>query len=185
MGVRQRLALGCALVHQPRVLFLDEPTSGVDPIGRRHFWDILSHLAREEGVALLVTTHYMSEADHCDQLALMYAGRIVAEGSPAEMRRQVEVEAGHLMELSVDQPGLAVRRLAQSGFPGAALFGTKIHLFSSDLAQDEVRVRELLSAAGMRVHSISRRLLSLEDVFVHRVMALEQQEREAAKRAEA
>ncbi|MDE3050337.1 MAG: ABC transporter ATP-binding protein, partial [Nitrospirota bacterium] len=80
MGVRQRLALGCALVHQPRVLFLDEPTSGVDPIGRRHFWDILSRLAREEGVAILITTHYMSEAEHCDNLALMYAGRIVAEG---------------------------------------------------------------------------------------------------------
>ena len=178
MGVRQRLALGCALVHQPRVLFLDEPTSGVDPIGRRHFWDILSRLAREEGVAMLVTTHYMSEAEHCDQLALMYAGRIVAEGSPSEMRRQVEEEAGCLMELVVDQPGLAARRLAQSGFTGAALFGTKLHLLSSDPAREEVRLREVLSIGGVRVNSISRRSLSLEDVFVHRVMALERQERE-------
>ena len=96
MGVRQRLALGCALVHRPPVLFLDEPTSGVDPLGRRHFWDILSRLAMEEGVAILITTHYMSEAEHCDHLALMYAGRIVAEGSPAAMKDQVEHEAGHL-----------------------------------------------------------------------------------------
>jgi ABC-2 type transport system ATP-binding protein len=116
MGVRQRLALGCALVHQPRVLFLDEPTSGVDPIGRRRFWDILSRLAREEGVAILITTHYMSEAEHCDNLALMYAGRIVAEGSPAEMKRQVEEEAGQLLAVTADQPGLALQRLEQAGF---------------------------------------------------------------------
>jgi ABC-2 type transport system ATP-binding protein len=82
MGLRQRLALGCALVHEPQVLFLDEPTSGVDPIGRRMFWDILFHLSRREGVAILVTTHYMSEAEHCDHLALMYAGRVVADASP-------------------------------------------------------------------------------------------------------
>jgi len=185
LGVRQRLALGCALVHQPLVLFLDEPTSGVDPIGRRHFWDILSRLAREEGVAMLVTTHYMNEADHCDQLALMYAGRIVAEGSPAEMRRQVELETGHLIELSADQPGVAVRRLQAGGFPGAALFGTKIHLLSSDPLQDEGKIREVLSADGVHIESIAPRPLSLEDVFVHRVMALEQQEHKPARGAAA
>lgn len=92
MGVRQRLALGCALVHSPRVLFLDEPTSGVDPIGRRRFWELLSRLAREEGVAILITTHYLSEAEHCDRLALMYAGRIVAEGTPAHLKTG---RAGH------------------------------------------------------------------------------------------
>lgn len=180
MGVRQRLALGCALVHQPRVLFLDEPTSGVDPIGRRHFWDILSRLAREEGVAMLITTHYMSEAEHCDKLALMYAGRIVAEGSPAEMRRQVEVEAGHLIELGADRPGVAVRRLQAGGFPDSALFGTKIHLFSNDPARDEGRIREVLSSGGVRIDSVSLRPLSLEDVFIHRVMALERKEHELA-----
>jgi len=180
MGVRQRLALGCALVHDPRVLFLDEPTSGVDPIGRRRFWEMLTKLAREEGVAILITTHHMSEAEHCDTLALMYAGRIVAEGSPAEMRRQVEEEAGYLMELVVDQPGMAVPRLAQLGFPGAALFGTKIHLFSKNPRQDEVRIREALSTGGVRINAISRRSLSLENVFVHRVMALERRDRETA-----
>lgn len=185
MGVRQRLALGCALVHQPRVLFLDEPTSGVDPIGRRHFWDILSRLAREEGVAILITTHYMSEAEHCDHLALMYAGRIVAEGSPAEMKGAVEREAGHLLEVATDQPGLALRRLKQAGFAGAALFGTKIHLLSIELVQDEGRIRAALLTEGLHVQSVTARPLSLEDVFVHRVMALERQERQTTIGAEA
>ncbi len=183
MGVRQRLALGCALVHQPRVLFLDEPTSGVDPIGRRHFWDILSRLAREEGVAMLVTTHYMSEAEHCDQLALMYAGRIVAEGSPTAMKDQVEHEAGQLLEVTTDQPGLALRRLARAGLAGAALFGTKLHVFSLDPSHDEIRLRDALSSDGVHVQAVAVRQLSLEDVFVHRVMALERQERETAKGA--
>ena len=185
MGVRQRLALGCALVHQPRVLFLDEPTSGVDPIGRRHFWDILSRLAREEGVAILVTTHYMSEAEHCDHLALMYAGRIVAEGSPGDMKLEVEKEAGKLLEVTTDQPGPALRRATRAGFSGAALFGTKIHLLSLDPPQDEARLRTALASDGLQVQAVSTRPLSLEDVFVHRVMALERQEQATAKGAAA
>ena len=185
MGVRQRLALGCALVHQPRVLFLDEPTSGVDPIGRRHFWDILSRLAREEGVAILITTHYMSEAEHGDHLALMYAGRIVAEGSPAAMKAQVEREAGQLLEVVTDQPGLALRQLERVGFAGIALFGAQLHLLSRDPAEDEVRIRESLASEGLHVLGAAIRPLSLEDVFVHRVMALERRDRETTKGAAA
>jgi len=167
------------LVHRPPVLFLDEPTSGVDPLGRRHFWDILSRLAREEEVAILITTHYMSEAEHCDHLALMYAGRIVAEGSPAAMKEQVEHEAGHLLEVTTDQPGDALQRLAQAGFVGAALFGTKIHLLSKDPSQEEIRLREALSSTAVHVQAVAVRPLTLEDVFVHRVMTLERQERQA------
>lgn len=185
MGVRQRLALGCALVHRPRVLFLDEPTSGVDPIGRRHFWEILSYLAREEGVAMLVTTHYMSEAEHCDQLALMYAGRIVAEGSPANMMDQVEREAGQLLEVSTDRPGPALRRVTREGFPEAALFGNKIHLLSLDPSRDEARIRAALSSDGVHVEYVASRPLSLEDVFVHRIMALERQDGAEVKGATA
>jgi ABC-2 type transport system ATP-binding protein len=176
MGVRQRLALGCALVHRPRVLFLDEPTSGVDPIGRRHFWDILSRLAREEGVAILITTHYMSEAEHCDHLALMYAGRIVAEGSPEAMKDELQREAGALLELTTDRPGDALRHLAHAGFDGAALFGTKIHLLSKNPDHDEARLRAALSPMAVQVQGLAIRPLTLEDVFVHRVMTLERRD---------
>lgn len=173
MGVRQRLALGCALVHSPRVLFLDEPTSGVDPIGRRRFWELLSRLAREEGVAILITTHYLSEAEHCDRLALMYAGRIVAEGTPADLKIQVEQEVGQLLEIAVDRPGAALTHMMAAGFSGAALFGTKIHVLSRDPSRDEARLREVLARVGLSVEAVRLRMLSLEDVFVSRVMALE------------
>ena len=174
MGVRQRLALGCALVHSPRVLFLDEPTSGVDPIGRRRFWDLLTRLAREEGVAILITTHYLSEAEHCDRLALMYAGHIVAEGTPADLKTQVEREVGQLLEIAVDKPGAALAQVTAAGFTGAALFGTKIHVLSRDPSRDEARLREVLGRADTTVAAVRPRMLSLEDVFVSRVMALEQ-----------
>ena len=175
MGVRQRLALGCALVHRPRVLFLDEPTSGVDPIGRRQFWDMLSHLARQERVAILITTHYMSEAEHCDRLALMYAGKIVAEGSPLAMKQQVETEAGCLLEVASDRPAHALQLLVQAGFRGAALFGTKVHVLSLDPARDEGLARTALAGDGIQVRALSKRPLSLEDVFVYRVMKLERE----------
>ncbi|GKS63623.1 ABC transporter ATP-binding protein [Nitrospira sp.] len=180
MGVRQRLALGCALVHNPRVLFLDEPTSGVDPIGRRHFWEILSRLAREDGVAILITTHYMSEAEHCDNLALMYAGHIVAEGSPVDMKRQVEHEAGRLFEVVAEHPAKALVHLRQAGFHGAALFGTKLHFFCRNPVRDRDCARHALEGSGVRVISLHERPLSLEDVFVYRVMALEQAAKQEA-----
>ena len=185
MGVRQRLALGCALVHQPRVLFLDEPTSGVDPIGRRHFWDILSKLAREEGVAILVTTHYMSEAEHCDHLALMYAGRIVAGGSPTDMKQGVEKEAGHLFEVVAVEPAKAVLELRRAGFASAALYGTRIHLFCRDPVRDQDCACRALESSGVKVISVTMRPLSLEDVFVYKVMTLEQQDRAVERKAAA
>jgi ABC-2 type transport system ATP-binding protein len=173
MGVRQRLALGCALVHRPRVLFLDEPTSGVDPIGRRRFWAMLSRLAREEGVAILVTTHYMSEAEHCDRLGLMHAGRLVAEGSPADLKRQLEEETGPLLEILTDQPGRALAQLAMSGMTNMTLSGTKLHLLSPDPSRDEQRIRGVLAQCGITVEAVRTRQPALEDVFVWRVRALE------------
>jgi ABC-2 type transport system ATP-binding protein len=174
MGVRQRLALGCALVHNPRVLFLDEPTSGVDPVGRRRFWELLSWLARQERVAILITTHYLSEAEHCDRLALMYAGRIVAAGTPSELKAEVEQETGRLLEFVTERPGPALAEVTAAGYPNAALFGTKIHVFSRDPRRDELQIRDVLSRAGIPVGSVRTRTLNLEDVFVSRVMALEQ-----------
>lgn len=173
MGVGQRLALGCALVHRPQVIFLDEPTSGVDPVGRRLFWDILFRLSREQQVTIMLTTHYMSESEHCDHLALMYNGRIVADGSPAGMKADLNKDAGHLLEVGCDRPleGLAV---LEKKFQGVALFGKKIHLLAQNKAGAKQEIRALLEDAGIRLTGVSETPLSMEDVFVYRVLALEQ-----------
>lgn len=183
MGVRQRLALGCALVHRPRVLFLDEPTSGVDPIGRRRFWEILLRLAREEGVAILITTHYMGEAEHCDELALMFAGRIVSAGSPREMKQAVEQQIGRLIELVTDRPTDALAALAKAGVPNASLFGARVHVLSLQPDQAVPRMRDILAVHRIELRAVTFPPLSLEDVFVQRIMALEQQGREAVEGA--
>ena len=176
MGIGQRLALGCALVHQPRVLFLDEPTSGVDPVGRRRFWDILVRLARREQVAILVTTHYMSEAEHCDHLALMYAGKIIVDSTPEIMKRKQEQEAGQLFELATDRPLAALALLEQARFDGVSLFGKRIHLFAGNSEPVEKEISQLLAAKGIRLINLTPRTPSLEDVFVYQVMAQEKQE---------
>lgn len=181
MGMRQRLALGCALVHQPRVLFLDEPTSGVDPIGRRSFWDMLFRLSRSSGVAILVTTHYMSEAEHCDRLALMYAGRIVSNDTPAGMKAALERETGVILEVTATAPRRALEVLQQSGFPQATLFGTHPHCVSRQPEVDRERIVSLLDRAGLHDSVVVRRAPTMEDVFVQRVTALEDAERQARK----
>lgn len=181
MGVRQRLALGCALVHKPRILFLDEPTSGVDPIGRRQFWDILFRLSREEGTAILVTTHHMSEAERCDRLVLMFEGRVIADASPEAMEQETEAQAGHLLDLHTDRPNDALPLLVQEGFPEAALFGNRIHLLSPSPWADTQRIRALLDASGIALYNIAPIPFSMEDVFVYRVTALEEAQR--AKKA--
>ena len=176
MGLRQRLALGCALVHRPQVLFLDEPTSGVDPVGRRQFWEILFQLSRVDGVAILITTHYMTEAEHCDRLALMYSGRIVADAAPSELKRRVTEEAGGLLEISASPMLPALALLRGAGFADAALFGEHIHLLASDPDAAGAQLHLLLTQTGMTVARIARRPLSMEDVFVHYVTRLERGE---------
>ncbi|TYC61582.1 ABC transporter ATP-binding protein [Zoogloea oleivorans] len=176
LGIRQRLALACALVHRPRILFLDEPTSGVDPIGRRRFWDILVHLARVEQVAILITTHYMSEAEHCDRLALMHAGRIVADDPPAALKQALREEAGELLEVATDRPLAAMALLEQAGFAGVALFGRHIHLFARDAHTATREIQTILAGRGIGLASVTPRPPSLEDVFVYRITALEQGE---------
>ena len=176
MGIRQRLAISCALVHQPRVLFLDEPTSGVDPIGRRSFWEILVHLARVEQTAILVTTHYLSEAEYCDHLALMYAGKIIADATPKEMKQALQQEAGQLLEITTDQPLIALKLMEQAGFDGVALFGKHIHLLAKDTEKAEKQIRLSLSRQNIRLISMTPRIPTLEDVFVYRIMALEKKE---------
>jgi ABC-type multidrug transport system ATPase subunit len=173
MGIRQRLALGCALVHQPKVLFLDEPTSGVDPVGRRLFWDILVRLSREENIAVLVTTHYMSEAEHCDHIVLMYAGKVVEDDTPEAMKKALQAEAGQLLEVLTDKPLIALAELEKSHFEGAALFGKRVHLFVQNVDQATGQISDLLATASVQVIAINKRSATMEDVFVYRVLALE------------
>ncbi|WDQ18543.1 ATP-binding cassette domain-containing protein [Rhodopirellula sp. P2] len=179
MGVRQRLAIGCALVHRPQVLFLDEPTSGVDPIGRRRLWDIIFDLSRNEGVAILVTTHYMSEAEHCDHIAMMYAGRVFADASPSELKASLRNESGQLLEVTTDNPLAALEVLESEGFPGVSLFGKRIHFLASDPSVAEQRVRDALRKSNIEVLSVLEQPLTMEDVFVNRVLALEKADAKA------
>ena len=173
IGIRQRLALGCALLHRPRVLFLDEPTSGVDPIGRRRFWEILVQMARAECVAVLVTTHYMNEAEHCDHLALMHSGRIIADASPAALKLDLLREAGQLLEIAVDRPLAALEPLRAAGFEDVALFGRHIHLLARNPTQASSSIASVLERQGLTLYGISQREPSLENVFVYRILALE------------
>ena len=111
VGFRQRLALGCAVLHRPQMVFLDEPTAGVDPVSRRQFWDLIDRFA-EEGTTIMVTTHYMDEAEHCDRLAFIYGGRIITEGTPAQIKR--EQMPGVVLEIRTDRPVEALEELLQS-----------------------------------------------------------------------
>jgi len=173
MGQRQRLALGCALIHRPRVLFLDEPTSGVDPRGRRRFWDILRLLAREDRVAILLTTHDMREADLCDRLALMFNGRVVADATPAQMKAEFDSAQGQLLEVSTGQPLRALAALRGAGFQHAELHGHHVHVTAHDADAAAARIGDILAAGGMADARVAPQDVTMEDVFVQRVLALE------------
>ena len=174
MGIRQRLALGCALVHEPRVIFLDEPTSGVDVLGRRQFWDILVRLARQDGVAILVTTHYMAEAEHCDDLALMYAGRVIAAGSPSGLREDLERDVGEPLGMVTSSPLDALRVAKQNGFRRATLFGHSMRILTRDREHDERRLRGLFAENQITVIDTQLEAVTMEDVFVDSILSEEE-----------
>lgn len=163
-GWRQRLALGCALIHQPPVVFLDEPTAGVDPSSRRDFWEFIYGMARE-GITVCVTTHYMDEAEQCHTLSLIYGGRLVAEGTPALLKG--ERAGGQLLEIRCQPIMPAFEALARvPEVADAALFGTAFHVTVSDVAAAQPVLEEALRSAGIQVSSIRGIAPTLEDVFV-------------------
>lgn len=162
-GVKQRLALGCAILHEPPILFLDEPTSGVDPISRRNFWNLIYMMA-EDGATVFVTTHYMEEAEYCDSLALIYRGRIIAEGSPKTLKQSAMTK--EVLEVEVENPVEAMEALVASGFE-PAIFGSSLHVTVNDGMAAESAIRKALANAGMTPPRIEKIAPSLEDVFVN------------------
>jgi ABC-2 type transport system ATP-binding protein len=165
-GWKQRLALACAVLHQPRIVFLDEPTSGVDPLSRRRFWRLIDDMAAQ-GVTVFVTTHYLDEAEYCNRLALIHAGRLAALGTVDELK---SVFAGRaVLEVTAPRVGDALDALAaQPWVLETSVFGTRVHVVVGDV-QDAARVRGLLETAGNAPVSVERILPSLEDVFIHHV----------------
>ncbi|MBZ5573653.1 MAG: ABC transporter ATP-binding protein [Acidobacteriia bacterium] len=163
-GWKQRLALGCAVLHQPPILFLDEPTSGVDPISRRQFWDLIHGMAAE-GVTVFVTTHYMEEAEYCNRLALIFRGKMVALGTPSELKQKAM--KGELLLIECEPLGPAVESLQSApGVTDAAVFGNALHLVVQDAAAAVPQLRKYLAERGITVRLVERIRPSLEDVFV-------------------
>jgi ABC-2 type transport system ATP-binding protein len=163
-GWKQRLALGCAVLHRPPILFLDEPTSGVDPVSRRQFWELI-HTMAAEGVTVLVTTHYMDEAEYCNRLVLIFQGRIVASGSPTQLKQRAMT--GALLLVECEPLGLALDVLQQTpDVRDAAVFGNALHVVVPDAHAAIPRLQAALSEQGVNVTKIEPIRPSLEDVFV-------------------
>ncbi len=160
-GMKQRLALGCAVIHSPQIVFLDEPTGGVDPVSRREFWRLINQFAAE-GTTVLVTTHYLDEAEYCNNIVFMHAGEIVAAGSPAYIKK--EYRKGEFSEIICNRPLEAVALLKHDPqVVDVSLFGTRIHLHGT--ASPET-LHAKLENAGLQVESIQPIQPGLEDVFI-------------------
>ena len=172
-GWRQRLALGCALLHKPPVIFLDEPTSGVDPISRRNFWDLIYQLAAE-GVTVFVTTHYMDEAEYCDRLAMIYRGELVAIGTPDELKsRYMNAD---ILNLECPDPFKMLQVVTGiSVIKEAALFGRGLHLTVEDSEAAMPMIATALQAQKADYTRLEKIRPSLEDVFVAIIEARDSQ----------
>lgn len=168
-GWRQRLALSAAILHRPEVLFLDEPTAGVDPISRRAFWDLLYQLINQ-GVAVFVTTHYMDEAEHCHRLAFIQHGKLIASGSPAEIKRRMM--PGEVLEIAPSDAVQAVKALRAAQAAGeldvseVELYGSLVHVVAPEIHARQATIQAVLQAAGVKPGSMTRIEPSLEDVFI-------------------
>jgi len=168
-GWKQRLALGCAILHEPPVIFLDEPTSGVDPISRRDFWDLIYRLA-EQGTTIFVTTHYMDEAEYCDRLGLIYRGQLIALGTPEELKTRFMTD--DVIEVRCENVHEAIEFIEElDDVRHAALFGRRLHIVAKNADRALSAMREALSGKGIAVHGMEKILPSLEDVFVSLIEA--------------
>jgi ABC-2 type transport system ATP-binding protein len=174
-GWKQRLALGCAILHQPPILFLDEPTSGVDPIARRSFWSLIYQLSNA-GHTIFVSTHYMDEAEYCHRLALMNRGRIVALGTPAQLKKGLQSQT--LMNLSSSDPLESMKALEHApGIFDVAVFGAGLHITTQDPVLAEQTIRRSLAQRHVQIQSLEVIQPSMEDVFV---ALIEEEERKVS-----
>jgi len=173
-GWRQRLALGCAILHEPPIIFLDEPTSGVDPISRRLFWDLIYELAGK-GVTVFVTTHYMDEAEYCDRIGLIYRGELIAVGTPGQLKTELMQE--DVLEVAGERPQDAMGEIEKlAGIREVALFGKGLHVVAEDGQAAAGSVRELLAQRGFAIARVEKIVPSLEDVFVSLIEARDRAE---------
>jgi ABC-2 type transport system ATP-binding protein len=164
MGWKQRLALACAILHEPPILFLDEPTSGVDPISRRHFWDLIYTMA-DQGITVFVSTHYMEEAEYCDRIALIYKGRMIAMGTPMDLKTQKMHE--QILDLRCDHPQAMVEKLAGiEGVRDVALFGAGLHVVTRDAVLAQRAICRRLADLKIYAYTIEKILPGMEDVFI-------------------
>ncbi len=162
-GMKQKLGLACALVHTPEILFLDEPTNGVDPVSRRDFWRILYDLLRE-GVTIFVSTAYLDEAERCHRIGLMHQGRLLSLGSPREIKDWMK---GELWEVRCEQRMKAVEILKNlSGVKGAGIFGDRIHVLLEDGDRAKREMERTLKESGFEILSLRKIPPALEDVFI-------------------
>jgi ABC-2 type transport system ATP-binding protein len=167
VGWKQRLALGCAILHEPEIVFLDEPTGGVDPASRRRFWELINELADRQ-VTVFVTTHYLDEAEYCNDIRLIHAGRIVAGGSPRELK--AEVIRNPILEVASDRAVDALEVLRKEPWVlETSIFGTALHVSVADEAEGRRLVRERLAREGIVPDRVDRIVPSLEDVFIHKI----------------
>ncbi|HEC99386.1 MAG TPA: ABC transporter ATP-binding protein [Proteobacteria bacterium] len=173
LGMRQRLALACALLHEPPVLFLDEPTSGVDPVARRAFWDIIYTLSRESRVTIIISTHYMDEAEHCDRLGLMHQGRLIAADIPLNLKSTSEKRSGSLIAIRTSDFRRAFD-LITGPFPQALLYGSHIHIRTFNPESDKARALDFLRDAGITDVEISLQPLSMEETFTDYIRSSEE-----------
>lgn len=164
-GIKQRLALGTAVIHKPRIVFLDEPTSGVDPISRRNFWNLIHELA-EGGTTIFVTTHYLEEAEYCNNIILIDAGKLVAEGGAKELK--VKYIKHRIFEIECDQvvEGMEVLE-AQNFTEDTAIFGNAIHVSVNSRFEDNDQLINALKDKSIQVKRIQQIIPTLEDVFIH------------------
>jgi len=163
-GVKQRLALGCAIIHKPNIIFLDEPTSGVDPITRSNFWKIIKDMARE-GKTIFVTTHYMDEAENCNRMVLIYRGTMIAMGTPVEMK--TKFMKNDILEIIIPHAELWTEKISGlDSVKETALFGANIHAVTLDATKADLAIRKLLDADCQKDYTLRKIMPSLEDVFV-------------------